>query len=325
MRKSLKQRSSDHHRGIYFIGTTPPKIDTDFESVSTIADKLLARLDEISFDGLIIYDIQDETSRIDTPRPFPFKATHDSGTYAQLINQKSAKPVIAYKSVAGLDEQQFTEWLSRAWYQNNVKDIVLVGSPSAQATSSLSLKDAYSTLAAHSKDFYLGGVAIAERHLSKKNEHIRLINKSNQGCEYYITQAVYNAEATIDMLTSYAKECEQNNVKPNRVILTFSPCGSAKTLEFINWLGVSVPEATSQRILSAADPLYESIKINHSNLLKILEAVLPLNIPLGLNIESLTNRKTEIDASILMYKLLKGTMDQALAQNQINQFVQGNS
>lgn len=123
------------------------------------------------------------------------------------------------------------------------------------------------------------------------------------------------------MLTSYAQECELNNIKPNRVILTFSPCGSAKTLEFINWLGVSVPEETSERILSAADPLYESIKINHSNLLQILDAVIQLNIPLGLNIESLTNRKTEIDASILMYKLLKGTMDQALALNQIDQFV----
>ncbi|WP_144212941.1 methylenetetrahydrofolate reductase [Shewanella donghaensis] len=321
MKKSLKQRSSDHHRGIYFIGTTPPKIDTDFESVSTIADKLLARLDEISFDGLIIYDIQDETSRIDTPRPFPFKATHDSGTYAQLINQKSGKPVIAYKSVAGLDEKGFSEWLSRAWYQNNVRDIVLVGSPSTQVASSLPLNDAYQVLSEHSKEFYLGGVAIAERHLSKKNEHIRLLGKATKGCEYYITQAVYNAEATIDMLTSYAEECELNNIKPNRIILTFSPCGSAKTLEFINWLGVSVPEATSERILSAADPLYESIKVNHSNLLKILDAVISLNIPLGLNIESLTNRKTEIDASILMYKLLKGTMDQALAQHQIDQFV----
>jgi len=321
MKKSLKQRSSDHHRGIYFIGTTPPKIDTDFESVSIIADKLLARLDEISFDGLIIYDIQDETSRIDTPRPFPFKATYDSATYAQLLNHKSSKPVIAYKSVAGLDERTFNEWLSRAWYQNSVRDLVLVGSPSTQAASSLPLNDAYRVLAEHSQQFYLGGVAIAERHLSKQNEHTRLLRKSTLGCEYYITQAVYNAQATIDMLSRYAEECALNNIKPNRMILTFSPCGSAKTLEFINWLGVSVPEITRDRILSAADPLYESIKVNHGNLIKILSAVLPLNIPLGLNIESLTNRKAEIDASILMYKLLKGTMDQALAQNQIDQFV----
>lgn len=63
----------------------------------------------------------------------------------------------------------------------------LGGSPSTQVKSSLPLNDAYKVLASHSQDFYLGGVAIAERHLSKKNEHIRLLGKSTQGCEYYIT------------------------------------------------------------------------------------------------------------------------------------------
>ncbi|WP_163933924.1 methylenetetrahydrofolate reductase [Paraferrimonas sp. SM1919] len=319
MKKTLKQRSSDHHRGIYFIGTTPPKIDTPFAQMSAIADKLLARLDEISFDGLIVYDIQDETSRNDSPRPFPFKATHDSGTYSQLINQKSAKPVITYKSVAGCSADSFQEWLSRAWHQNNIRDLVLVGSPSADAARSLSLAEAYQGINQHPQDFYLGGVAIAERHLSKGNEHLRLLSKKQQGCEYYITQAVYNPQATIDMLTSYAAECRAQGLNPNRIILTFSPCGSAKTLDFINWLGVSVPAATSERILNSDDPLHESIKINHANLKQILDAVLPLNIPLGLNIESLTNRKAEIDASIYMYKLLKGTMDQELALNQIMQ------
>ncbi len=313
----LKSKSSDPKQGVYFIGTTPPKQDMDIALVSGIADKLLDRLDSLDYDGLIVYDIQDETSRIDKPRPFPFKYTHDSRLYSKLLHDKSAKPVITYKSVSQRNSADFSRWLSDAWHQYSVRDIVLVGSPSSTGEIKLSLPDAYQTLSEHNLDFYLGGVTIAERHISKGDEHLRLRAKEAQGCEFFISQAVYNAQATIDLLTRYALECKSQGVKPKRVILTFSPCGSAKTLEFIEWLGISVPEATSLRILQSENPLKESLQISRNNFEQILQACLPLDIPLGLNIESLTNRKEEIDAAILLFKLLKATLDLKLAESQL--------
>lgn len=313
----LKSITTDPKRGVYFIGTTPPKQDTDIELVSGIADKLLQRLAEIDYDGFIVYDIQDETSRIDKPRPFPFKYTHDSRLYAKILHDKVGKPVITYKSVSQRDASDFTRWLSDAWHQFSVRDIVLVGSPSSEGEIKLSLPDAYQSLRDHPQNFYLGGVTIAERHVAKGNEHLRMCEKQGQGCEYFISQAVYNAQATIDLLTRYANECKQQGIVPKRIILTFSPCGSAKTLEFIEWLGISVPEATSLRILAAENPLSESLLISRNNFEQILQAVLPLNIPLGLNIESLTNRKEEIDAAILLFKLLKATLDLKLAESQL--------
>ena len=311
----LKSKSRDPKQGVYFIGTTPPKQDTDIELVSGIADKLLKRLDSIEYDGLIVYDIQDETSRIDAPRPFPFKYTHDSRLYSKLLHDKSAKPVITYKSVSQRNAADFSHWLSEARHRFSVRDIVLVGSPSSEGEIKLSLPDAYQTLREHKSNFYLGGVTIAERHISKGDEHLRLLAKEEQGCEFFISQAVYNAQATIDMLTRYAMECKNKGIKPKRIILTFSPCGSAKTLEFIEWLGVSVPEATKLRILQADSPLKESLQISRNNFEQILQACLPLEIPLGLNIESLTNRKEEIDAAILLFKLLKATLDLKLAES----------
>lgn len=313
----LKSKSSDPKKGVYFIGTTPPKQDTDIELVSGIADKLLNRLESIDYDGLIVYDIQDETSRIDKPRPFPFKHTHDSRLYSKLLHDKSEKPVITYKSVSQRDATDFTHWLSDAWHQFSVRDIVLVGSPSSEGEIKLSLSDAYKTLKAHPSNFYLGGVTIAERHLKKGDEHSRLLAKEEQGCEFFISQAVYNAQATIDMLTRYAMQCKKMGVQPKRVILTFSPCGSAKTLEFIEWLGISVPEATSLRILQSENPLKESLLISRNNFEQVIQACIPLGIPLGLNIESLTNRKEEIDAAILLFKLLKATLDLKLAESQL--------
>lgn len=310
----LKQKFADPKRGVYFIGTTPPKSSVSMAQVSEIGSKLLERLEQIEYDGMIVYDIQDESSRTDKPRPFPFMNTHDPRDYSAILRQKSGRPVITYKSVSQRSREDFDEWLDRAWCPHGVRDLVLVGSPSSEGDIKLTLPQAYTSMQEHSLDFNLGGVTIAERHASKGNEHLRLLEKSAQGCEFFISQAVYNAQATIDLLSSYARECKERGVAPKRIILTFTPCGSAKTLEFMEWLGISVPQATCHRILDAHNPLSESIRICRNNLDQILEACGDLGIPLGLNIESLTNRKEEIDAAIRLYKLLKATLDLKLAE-----------
>lgn len=314
----LQVRYNDINRGVYFIGTTPPKSDTPLDTVAGIAEKLLDRVSDIDFDGLIVYDIQDENSRISKPRPFPFKSTHDARLYSSLLNERSNRPVITYKSVIQSNEGEFEQWANEAWQKYGVKDVVLVGSPSKDNKITLPLSGAYQALVDNQHNFFIGGVTIAERHASKKDEHLRLIAKQEQGCSFFISQAIYNPQATIDLLTRYALECQAKGVKPQRLILTFSPCGSKKTLEFIEWLGVNVPEATSLRILNAEKPLYESIRICVNSLQQILDAVLPYDLPLGLNIESLTNRKEEIDGSILLYKLLRSTMDNFLAKKELS-------
>ena len=314
----LKIRYNDVNRGVYFIGTTPPKSDTSMEQVETIADKLLQRVSDIDYDGLIVYDIQDENSRTQKPRPFPFKSTHDARLYSSLLYKKSARPVITYKSVVQSNSGDFNDWANEAWTKYGVRDLVLVGSPSKNNQVSLPLADAYKTIVDNENKFFIGGVTIAERHARKGNEHERLIEKYHQGCNFFISQAIYNPQATIDMLTRYAIECKKQGLKPQRFILTFSPCGSKKTLEFIDWLGVSVPEATSLRILHADNPLHESIRLCCSSLQQILDAITPYDLPLGLNIESLTNRKEEIDGSILLYKLLRSAMDNYLAKKELN-------
>lgn len=317
----LRARYNDVNRGVYFIGTTPPKSDTPIDKVDEIATKLLERVNDIDFDGLIVYDIQNEDSRTNKKRPFPFKSTHDPRHYSALLNQKSSRPVITYKSVVQSDVSDFQQWANEAWQDYGIRDVVLVGSPSSQNNVSLPLADAYKALVDNAHPFFIGGVTIAERHAKKGTEHERLVEKFHQGCNFFVSQAIYNPQATIDMLTRYALECKKQGIKPQRIILTFSPCGSEKTLEFIEWLGVSVPEATSLRILNAEKPLYESIRICANSLHQILDAVLPYQLPLGLNIESLTNRKEEIDGSILLYKLLRSTMDNYLAKQELQHLI----
>ncbi|MCV2402214.1 methylenetetrahydrofolate reductase [Marinomonas sp. C2222] len=317
MTSELSKKFQDPSRGVYFIGTTPPKSTFEEPKLEEVSQKLLERLEHIEVDGLIVYDIQDETSRIDKPRPFPFMETHDPRAWSKRLSQASGKPVITYKSVSSRSSEEFSNWLSEAWQDYNIRDLVLVGAPSSDGDIKLPLPQAYKTLEASAHPFNLGGVTIAERHAKKGDEHQRLMKKTEAGCEFFISQAVYNPQATADLISQYARACKEQEQTPKRIILTFTPCGSAKTLEFMEWLGISVPDATKHRILDSEAPLAESIKICRNALEQIIETALPLGVPLGLNIESLTNRKEEIDASIQLYKLLRATLDLKLAEQAI--------
>lgn len=317
MALTLQEKIEDPRQGVYLIGTTPPKTGTDDTKLQAIAEKLLGRLHEIEYDGVIVYDIQDESSRTNAPRPFPFKETIDPRHYSGLLRRLSQLDVITYKSVAQRSAGEFNQWLDTTYTEYKLNNLVLVGSPSSSGEVKLSLNDAYTHINAHDHDFFLGGVTIAERHASKGNEHERLLTKTEQGCKFFISQAVYNAQATIDLITSYARSCRQQGLTPQRIILTFTPCGGETTLDFMRWLGISVPEATKWRMLDADNTLSESVRICRENLDLILRSCAHLGVPLGLNIESLTNRKEEIDASINLYRLLKATMELSLAERLI--------
>src|SRR5450432_3157021 len=51
---------------------TPPKLATGPEQTRQIAEVTLARLRSVGIDGLVLYDIDDESDRNPNERPFPF-------------------------------------------------------------------------------------------------------------------------------------------------------------------------------------------------------------------------------------------------------------
>src|SRR5204862_304524 len=74
------------------------------EQVSAAAGKLAARLAALPLDGVVVYDIQDETGRTQLPRPFPFTRTIDPRQYSMQLMQGTRLPAITYKALGTLDE-----------------------------------------------------------------------------------------------------------------------------------------------------------------------------------------------------------------------------
>lgn len=289
-------------------GTTPPRLGTPPGEVERAADKLAARLKGLPLDAVVVYDIQDETGRTELRRPFPFVRTIDPREYARLLAERCGRTTITYKSLGNLDEAGWNAWLFEAAHAYGTRFVSVVGRPTSGVRYPLALSRAIRIAANHAAGFTVGGVAIAERHGLERSEAARLLAKGIEGCAYFISQTVYHAPPTQQLLRDYLRDCRGAGVEPRRVILTFAPCGREKTLAFIRWLGVRVAPQTEREILGAANPLAKSIEICRDNLRRILDQPYREHIPLGVSVESVSINRDEIDASIDLFHVLRETL-----------------
>lgn len=298
---------------VLLYGTTPPREGSSEEVISRASGRLEQRIRRLPLDGLVVYDLQDESGRTAVPRPFPFSRTVDSRVYSTLLSTLVGKPVICYKCIGRMNEVEWSGWLAEMGKEPGDLLLSIVGRPTAKgARYPMSLARAFEIAAAHPAGFLLGAVAIAEREDASLQESRRMLDKMRNGCSFFVSQAVYAVEPTIRLLEDYARQCRAAGVAPRRVVLTFAPCGREKTMAFIKWLGITVPEATARAILSAPNPLARSIEICRANLREILERTEPGSVPLGINVESLSINKDEIDASVDLFHALTEALESRL-------------
>ena len=310
----LKDKLLDPASAVLLYGTTPPRAGSAPDAVQAAADKLAARLQPLPIDGVVVYDIQDESGRTAVPRPFAFAGTFDPRSYSALLAARTGKPAITYKCVGDLDEAGWQTWLDDAARPHGVRFLSIVGRPTSGVRYPLSLSKAIRVAAAHPAGFTIGGVAIAERHSAERSESARLLAKGFEGCSYFISQTVYHADASVRLLADYARDCRGAGVEPRRVVLTFAPVGREKTMAFLNWLGVRIAPETARAILGAAKPLQKSIDICRENLRRILAHDYARAIPLGINVESVSINKDEIDASVDLFQALSEVLREEMRE-----------
>ncbi|HJW49715.1 MAG TPA: GNAT family N-acetyltransferase [Candidatus Limnocylindria bacterium] len=302
--RALTEKIHASARVLFLYGTTPPRIGTPDHLVQAVADKLATRLRELPVDGVVVYDIQDESGRTQLPRPFAFTGTIDPRSYSRLIVTSAGLPTITYKSLGDLEEERWLAWLDETANVYGAGCLSIVGRPTSGVRYPLALSTAIRLAAAHPAGFTVGGVAIAERHSEQRSESARMLAKSIDGCSYFISQTVYHADATERLLAYYVRDCRDAGVPARRIVLTFAPAGRAKTLTFLKWLGVHIPEKTEATILGATDPIARSIEICRENLRRILDHEYSREIPLGVNVESVSINRDEIDASVELFHSL---------------------
>lgn len=282
---------------------TPPRAATERERVQQIADATVARLRPLDLDGLILYDIDDEVARNPAKRPFPFSATLDPADYLASHFTRWPTPVIVYRAVGKYAPSDLRKWLGD---QDPAQVMtVLVGAASSKAHGLTSLAQAHALRREANPDLSVGGVAIPERHSRRDDEHLRLLAKQDEGCRFFVTQVVYDVNAAKNLVSDYHYECAARGRKPVPIVFTFSVCGSMRTLDFLRWLGIDVPRWIENDLRHATDTLEASYQLAITTASELMAYCRRLGVPFGINVESVSIRREEIEASVRLAQQLR--------------------
>lgn len=283
--------------GILLYGITPPKSSASAEKVKEAGEKVISTLCSQDLDALVVYDVQDETARTNEERPFPFSSSLDPFEFSCQYLEELAIPKIIYRPAGNFTKEALTQWLdglhARGFFP------IFVGLPSPDYVVKTSLQEAYAIWRERCGETSLiGAVTIPERHAILKDEETRILDKVSSGVSFFISQCIFNVEYTQKMLEDLVKACAERKQPVPTVIFTLTICGSPKTLEFMEWLGIHVPSDIKEELRTSTNAVGRSVEIATAIAANLIRFCLERSIPFGFNIESVATRKTEIEASL---------------------------
>lgn len=286
--------------GVLIYGITPPKAETTSERIAEIAHKTIERLSTLDIDALIVYDVQDESARTDEERPFPFLKALDPLDFASGYLGDLNVPKIIYRPAGKFSAKELSAWLEEL-HQNKFYP-VFVGVPAPDFPVKTSLPEAYKIWSRHQDSSVIGAVTIPERHEVLKDEDVRMLDKMSCGVSYFISQCVFNIDYAKQVIEALTNSCKREDIKFPTVIFTLTACGSAKTLHFMEWLGINVPDELKEDLKKSDNILEKSVNVCLNIASELTTFCMERNIPFGFNIESVAIRKEEIEASVQMAK-----------------------
>ncbi|XTZ17774.1 methylenetetrahydrofolate reductase [Micromonospora echinospora] len=290
-------------RPLLLFGLTPPRRSATPEQVAEIARVTLARLAPLDVDALLLYDIDDESDRNPDERPFPYLPTMDPAVFHATHLGDWHRPTIIYRCVGKYPEPELRDWLEST--DPDRVAAVLVGASSSTKGVHTPLPRAYTLRREVRPDLAVGGVVIPERHSRGRDEHLRMLAKQEQGCGFFVSQVIYDVDATKSLISDYHYACRERGVAPQPIVFTLSVCGSLKTLSFLKWLGVAVPWWLENALRHAEDPLAESYEQCLANARELAGFCRRLGVPFGFHVESVSIRKVEIDAAVALAARLR--------------------
>ncbi len=217
---------------------------------------------------------------------------------------RPADPFTLAQAYAVLAQSPSTITQSPGTFANSPATIA--NSPASTAQSSVTITQSPVTTASTDEPGKpcFGGVAIAERHHRKGNEDSRLFRKYSDGCGFFISQTVYDPSATKSLLSDYALRFAREGSPTPPFILSFSPCGSLKTMEFMKWLGIGFPRWLENELIHTSDILAKSVDLAVQVFTDVSAFAREKSIPIGVNVESVSIRKDEIEASCELFTRL---------------------
>jgi hypothetical protein len=293
--------------GLLLYGITPPKAQTPAEKVREMAEKSLSILCALDIDALVVYDVQDESERTTEERPFPFTSALDPFDYASEYLKALDLTKIIYRPAGKFTKPELSDWLRALKTQGFYP--LFVGLPSPDYIPKTTLKEAYDVWREEHRDYsVIGAVTIPERHAVLKDEDVRMLDKIDSGVSYFISQCIFNVEFTKRVLEDLLVACQKKEQPVPTIIFTLTICGSVKTLHFMEWLGIHIPDDIKEELKICNNAAVRSVELATSIAKDLIGFCKDRSIPFGFNIESVATRKEEVDASLTLLNTIAGLL-----------------
>ncbi|MDQ3395834.1 MAG: 5,10-methylenetetrahydrofolate reductase [Bacteroidota bacterium] len=232
--------------------------------------------------------------------------TLDPYHYSSKFLHDLDTPKIIYKSVGKYKKEDLQSWVQEI--QGKPVAGVFVGAPSKYYLGEMKLNEAYQLCKNANTSSILGGVSIFERHNANKSEHLKIIKKMEQGCSFFITQCVFNIGYAKDVLSELYYYCLVKGIELPTIIFTLTTCGSRKTIDFMDWLGIHFPGWLRNELYHSQDILAKSIDLSLEIAEEVMDFCISKSIPFGINVESVSIRKEEIEASVDLFDRVEKIM-----------------
>ena len=289
--------------GALLYGITPPRRSMEEEKLLALAERRTQRINALGVDALVVYDIQDESSRTEERRPFEYFPTHDPLTYIDRYHQAITCEKIIYHVAGKYERAELAARLSDAHAQGYLS--AFVGAASKDQATRIRLPEAYGIWKQSPQKTQLGGVVIPERHNRKDNEHLRILEKQASGCSFFISQCICNLDMVKNFISDYCFAAADRGLARGYFVFTLSVCGTVETLKLMNWLGINIPRWMENDLARSHDIIDESLKQNLRIAAGLKEYCAEKHLPYGFNVESLSPRKSEVEASVVQLDEVK--------------------
>ncbi len=287
----------------------PPPLNSSADEIQRRIQPIKELRKNLLLDAINIPEVRDEKRN---PRTRPFEPKLAPRDFAQIAKRElrdEALQFIIDRGVAHAHWAHQKRWLENSIKNFGVRTLVLVGRDSSKGRYAgpsvervaLEIQREFSN-----EDLLIGGITIPAR----QNEPERLLQKSQNGIEFFISQVLFEAEPVTRLLAQYKRICDDAEMRPKRIFLSFAPVTSASDLKFFRWWDVNVPESIELKLLRDPASIFEnSLAYAEEILLKILSfsEQMKIGVPLGINIEHVSAKN--LNASIELAKSLISRFD----------------
>ena len=267
-------------------------------TLNSYAANISSLLSQTHIDAINIPEVRDEVARGERPVKNQLRA--EPREFGRLLQDIVGVEAVVNRVVVHQKLNDELKWLEETNKKYEIENLITVGGESRSIEyPGPSVNEALDAIKKNENiDLLCGGISIP----SREKESLKLIEKSENGSEFFTTQVLYDSSKIIKMISHYQKRCDEKKTFPRRLLLSFAPVSSEKNIKFLKWLGVEIPDETEKLLIEDLSKMTEkSMEIAVNVLQETLNHLNENNIivPIGLNVEHIMSYNFQASIEML--------------------------